>query len=301
MSKYRFIKDSSGNRPRNISREDYISASYGDVFEYEPVDNPLKIYHFSGSVTGTEEYNLLRSLKNTINYYNAQDDLYNYDNFYNKPTSLYAFNSLHVGSGFEKGSVKLNFYISGSITASCSDSKQDGILYDLYDNKVGLILYREGFILINNTSSLSEDAVDFSSNYTTFTDNPRWIHAFISATDSIYFDIEYLTKNEVSTNTFFVYADKNQLNHSNNITYLETGSFEKSRNNHHYIESSTIQVKKTNKSPFVSGSATFEKQTFITNIGLYDKDKNLIGVGSLATPVRKTENREFLFKLRIDT
>ena len=43
----------------------------------------------------------------------------------------------------------------------------------------------------------------------------------------------------------------------------------------------------------------FEKQTFITRIGLYDKDKKLIAVGSLANPVRKTENREFTIKLKI--
>ena len=30
------------------------------------------------------------------------------------------------------------------------------------------------------------------------------------------------------------------------------------------------------------------------------ENKKLIGIGSLANPVRKTENREFLFKLKLD-
>ena len=47
-------------------------------------------------------------------------------------------------------------------------------------------------------------------------------------------------------------------------------------------------------------SASFKKQTYISQIGLYDDDKNLIGVAKLATPVKKTEDREFTFKLKLD-
>jgi hypothetical protein len=67
-----------------------------------------------------------------------------------------------------------------------------------------------------------------------------------------------------------------------------------------FIENDKIIIKNIVKSPFVDGSANFEKETYITKIGLYDKDKNLIGIVSLANPVRKTENREFTFKIKID-
>ncbi len=76
MSKYRFIKDSNLERPHNILYSDYVSASYGTEFDYEPVDVPLRIYHFSGSITGSDEYKIIHSLKNTINYYSANDDLF---------------------------------------------------------------------------------------------------------------------------------------------------------------------------------------------------------------------------------
>jgi hypothetical protein len=35
-------------------------------------------------------------------------------------------------------------------------------------------------------------------------------------------------------------------------------------------------------------------------VGIYDKDKNLIAIASLANPVKKTEKRDFMFKLRLD-
>lgn len=300
MSKYRFIKDSKLERPRNISHEEYVSASYGQEFIYEPIDIPLHIYHFSGSITGSQEYRLLYSLKNIINSYSAHDDLFNYSNFHNVPSALYAFSSVHIGSGIRKGTVELNSYLSGNLISSISDFREDGILYSGSQEKIGLVLYNEGFILINNTASLSTDIADFSSSYNQFSDNPRWIHAFLSASDSLYYDINYDVKSDVATNINFVYAEKNALNHSNNPTYIESGSYSFTSSSYHFKESEEIKVKNTVKSPFNSGSANFEKQTFITRIGLYDEDKKLIGIGSLANPVRKTENREYLFKLRID-
>ena len=47
-------------------------------------------------------------------------------------------------------------------------------------------------------------------------------------------------------------------------------------------------------------SGSLEKQTYISKIGIYDEDKNLIAIAKLAKPVRKTENRDFTFKLKLD-
>ena len=33
---------------------------------------------------------------------------------------------------------------------------------------------------------------------------------------------------------------------------------------------------------------------------IYDKDKNLIAIAKLATPVKKTAKREFTFKIKLD-
>jgi hypothetical protein len=42
------------------------------------------------------------------------------------------------------------------------------------------------------------------------------------------------------------------------------------------------------------------KTTYITKIGIYDDKKKLIGVASVAKPVKKTEDRDLTFKLKLD-
>lgn len=296
MAKYRFIKDSKLERPRNISHEEYVSASYGQEFICEVSGgSPWDIYHFSGSYDG-DEYKKFKALKNIINFYSAQDQIFNYNELIEKPISMIALKSYYLGSGLVKGSIAASISLSGSYIASATDFREDGVLYDQNDNKVGLILYNEGFIFLNNTESLSNEII----NYGYFQDHPRWIHASISPNDFLSTNISYNSKNDLSINMNFVYLDKNKYNHSNNETYLESGSYYYEYSTNQFIENSQTKIKNTIKSPFVSGSANFEKQTFISKIGLYDKDKNLIAIGSLASPIKKIENREFVFKLKID-
>jgi hypothetical protein len=38
----------------------------------------------------------------------------------------------------------------------------------------------------------------------------------------------------------------------------------------------------------------------VSKIGIYDEDMNLIAVAKLATPVKKTEERDLTFKLKLD-
>jgi len=59
-------------------------------------------------------------------------------------------------------------------------------------------------------------------------------------------------------------------------------------------------MKNTISSSFCNFSASFAKQTFISKIGIYDDERNLIAVANLATPVKKTEDRSLTFKLKLD-
>ena len=52
--------------------------------------------------------------------------------------------------------------------------------------------------------------------------------------------------------------------------------------------------------PYQNVTGSFKKTTFISQIGIYDEHMNLIGVAKVAKPVKKTEDREFTFKLKLD-
>ena len=59
-------------------------------------------------------------------------------------------------------------------------------------------------------------------------------------------------------------------------------------------------IKNTVSSSYVDPTGSFEKQTFISKVGVYDKDRNLLGVAKMATPIKKTQNRNLTFKIKMD-
>ena len=59
-------------------------------------------------------------------------------------------------------------------------------------------------------------------------------------------------------------------------------------------------IKKTNKSDYKDAQEEFENVTYISKIGIYDRFKNLIAIASLSRPIKKTEKRDYMFKIGID-
>ena len=103
--------------------------------------------------------------------------------------------------------------------------------------------------------------------------------------------------------TMFAAAGKGELNHSNNPTYKK---YDAQTNFTNYIsggasfresESSIVNVV---SSSFSDTQATFQKTTFINYVGIYDESKNLIAIAKMANPVRKRENDNITFKLKVD-
>ena len=54
------------------------------------------------------------------------------------------------------------------------------------------------------------------------------------------------------------------------------------------------------KSVYTNFSESFQKTTYISKVGIYDEDRNLIAIAKVATPVKKTEDREYTFKIKLD-
>jgi hypothetical protein len=107
--------------------------------------------------------------------------------------------------------------------------------------------------------------------------------------------------NYIPVLTMLTHAPKGELNHSNNPTFIQFGQNEVPEvSNDEFIEKSELTINNTVKTPYNNPNGHFQKQTWISKVGIYDKDKNLIGIAKLATPVKKTEEREFTFKLKLD-
>ena len=68
----------------------------------------------------------------------------------------------------------------------------------------------------------------------------------------------------------------------------------------HYKESEKKVIKNTVSGAFSDMTASFQKQTFISKIGIFDEQKNLIAIAKPATPIKKQQDKEITFKLKLD-
>lgn len=96
----------------------------------------------------------------------------------------------------------------------------------------------------------------------------------------------------------FCHAKNGEINFSNNPTYLSGSPSYASGSKMFHIQQRDI--KNIVSSSYVDVTPDFKKTTYISKVAIYDEDKNLIGIAKVATPVRKTEEKQYTFKLKLD-
>ena len=270
----------------------------------------------------------IRMLKNTINYYRYLSPQFEYSSSASSITNgvhsrdfdscdlgLVSVPSIFYGNKIKKGTVNLEIYYTGSLIARAQDTRRNGELIQTFgtasnnDGVIGLVLYNEGFIIL--TSSVALATVASNDNYTGTPDQPRWTYFAASISGSITapkstFVMEMSGTSDTQVVTMFATAPKGDLNHSNNPSYLSSSGLAASSHmfvstgSAGYIENEKREIKNVVSSAYAGPSGSFEKTTYISKVGVFDKNKNLIGVAKVATPVKKTVNRDFTFKMKLD-
>ena len=98
------------------------------------------------------------------------------------------------------------------------------------------------------------------------------------------------------------HARYGELNYSNNPTFKKNSgrAIPLDSNNKFAFEEFPVLPKNITDTPLTDVTPIYEKETYITKVAIYDKDKNLIGYAKTAKPVRKTEDRQYTFKLKLD-
>jgi len=324
---YPFItKDGSRTAFRTVSTNAFNQLQYGQTItgQYPLSASISRDYQAGGTVDvvgTTVNKPLLFALKNTLNYYKHLSGHYEYSSSFlgfdkgRQNMSLISIPSIFYGSSIKKGTVNLKFYITGTLAAECQDLKKNGEMIQTgptgstgSGSVAGVVLYNEGFVLLTgswNVSSHQEDYVLGGSNTTA-----KWIYFGTTGSypshnvPSSSFDMSFQGTNYVPVLTMLAHAPKGQVNYSSNPTYIDYSSrqtsFDPRATSTQYIENSKIAIKNTISSSYADPTGSFRKQTYISKIGIYDKDKNLIGIAKVANPVKKTEDREFTFKLKLD-
>ena len=312
---YPFLpKGSSYNAFRSVTPSTYASLEPGATMNGSyPLTASIqtKVYDTSESRPQVD------ALKNTLNYYKNLSKHYEFSSSLgNKATqrmTLIDYPSIFYGSALKKGSVELSFYVSGSLVGKLTDKNRNGELIQssgsttANDNKVaGVVLYNEGIVLLTGSWDISsghtEKYVSDGSGVTA----PRW-NAFARKTEVTQYS-SYQIKAQGSTSnniiTMLTHAQIGELNYSPNPTFLQYDSNTTISSSYQSssvaFDETTRQIKNTVSSSFAGYDEKFQKQTFISKIGIFDENRNLIGIAKLATPVRKRENDSYTFKLKLD-
>jgi hypothetical protein len=301
---------------KTISQDQFSIANYADTLSGSyPYSSSIDLqYYYENS---SRRY--INSLKNNLNKYTIYSHHYAYSGSFGdkgkQKLNLISIPSILFGSSLEKGSVNLKFYISGTLVGSLEDTKKNGELIETTNSgnlgKVaGVVMYNEGFILLTGSWNLDNSLTEnYIYSPSLASDNPKWIYwgsGFGKTSNlpvSSSYSLSFNGINYIQTITMLANAEKNELNYSNNPTYLKFGESEKIQKLHNsntYIEPDTLDIKNTVKYKYENFSGSLEKQTFISKINIYDEDMKLIGIAKLSKPVKKTQNRNFTFKLKLD-
>ena len=318
---YQFIsKNSSRVGWKTISLSSFNSLQFGETITSSlPMTSSLDNQYFAAGSLRWE----VESLKNVSNYYTYLSDNYAYSSSLgDKGTQalrLFSIPSIFYGASIKKGTVDLKFYVTGTLIGRLQDKYRDGNLIQtapsgaaetLANSVGGLAYYNEGFLLLTGSwdlnTSHTEDYVGTGAT------NPKWIYfgapgATAIDTEESSYEIEMSGTQFLPVITMLAHADKAALNHSNNPTYIQYGQTGGNANPYRadtsslgFYEQTNLKIKNVAKYPYNNDTGSFKKETYISKIGIYDDQKNLIGIAKVATPVRKRENDQFTFKLKLD-
>ena len=154
---------------------------------------------------------------------------------------------------------------------------------------VGLIFYQAGIAII--TASIFQESFNGAQGTTganaMMTRAPvRAVNAMFSQTNisgacnalrNRMFDVGFNNTTELNSTIYFCRANRTEFNFSSNPTYLTN---------------SKIRVRDENvENPPIS---------YITTVGLYGQDNELLAVGKLSEPLKKTPSDEFTLRVRLD-
>ena len=308
---------------KNGSRESFATVStsgfnadfsYGDILSGTyPLTSSLHRERYAAGVTTRPR---ITALRNSLRNYTVLGTHFEYTSSHRgletAEVNLYSIPSIFFGSGIKKGSVVLQYYLTGNLLAEARDLRENGALYQTLPagspgsgSIVGSVLYNEGFIFLTGTTDLSNS--QYTEQYIAggSVEKPQWTHFGASAANNATSSYIMAFSGTAHTNvlTMFAHAKSGDLFYSNNPTYVDfTGSDSKPEEvkSTRVYRQLTRPIKNVVSSSYHQTNESLEKTVYISKIGIYDKDKNLIGIAKLANPVRKRLNDEYTFKLKLD-
>lgn len=321
----------------NPSIGDTLTRRYplsGSIYRTYLVPQTLPSNYISGSdltissnPNGVILHPSASALKNLAHHYTIINPaLKDFDDYLTQEINMIKIPSVFYGSSLRKGSIDLKFFYTGSIISRCRDIRHNGQLIadsppEISGSLVGHVFYNEGIMIFPKVIGppsavmlanhpLNNENITIS--YNGGTDNPKWIyfgtglysddHVYHSNSPSASFEINFEGTSYLNNMTMLCHMDRGEYNYSNNPTYQDL-----SQEKIQYFNSSSfsygeppIKIKNVASSSHFKGEDDFRKVTYVTKIGIYDENDQLIMTADLARPYKKEEKDNFTFKVKYD-
>lgn len=290
-----------------------LETGQGLTGSYPQTASISREYITSSAATRTGTANHLNSLQNTLNYYRTVSEYYNFDYYAGSAAvNLISIPSIVYGRAIKKGTVEMNFYVSGTLVGQLKDKNRNGELIqtegDGTDRVAGVVLYNEGFALLTGTWDIGAGFAGENYNGAGVV-TASWANYGAGMNDGLAtsvvtassFGLSFEGTTKTQTLTLLAHAEKGEYNHSNNPTYKTYGQVTTPLSSSmRYVEPRDLTIKNVVSSSFSDTDADFHKTTYISSVAIYDEHKNLIGIAKVATPIRKDENTEYSIRMKLD-
>ena len=300
-----------------------MTASISRELMTNPSARPLETVPITGVTFNTAPtHRHFYALKNRLNFLGTRSPHYlvssSFGNKENQVLNTIYIPSIAYGSRINPGSMSLKWFLTGSLLGELQDIKQNGELIQVgpvgstgSGSVAGVVMYDEGIVLLTGSWALSTEEINLMASSPNT--NPKWTLYGAGAKDGVTksnvsasfasasFDMSFEGHMETQVLTMFAHAAKGKVNFSNNPTFVTHNQAKVSKTSSYiYEENPDRTIKNTVSSSFQAYQAPFERQVYVSKIAVYDENKNLIGVASLASPVLKKEDQDLTFKIKLD-
>ena len=293
-----------------------LSASISRIYIPHGPSHPSGDPSSDDYVTVHANKKYIRALQNPINSTGRFGVTSDYGHLTQSSVNLICVPGIFYGSSVDPGSIELSYYITGALYATARDLYGDGRIIQTYPttgSQIGVAIYNQGILALTSSDNLVTDGTGYVDNFLSdsSTTGSTWLTFGTgmsqvgtpvtsgSAVNSSY-SVSFKGVSNIPTMTMFAYSEKGEDNFSHNPTFLKsTAGARAELTEDQYVESKR-DVKKINKSVYADYEEEFDNNTYISKVGIYDENRNLIAVATLANPIKKTEKRDFMIKMKMD-
>lgn len=286
----------------------YLSSSANHIFDITLGYSPTSVLSNSANTQNSKKINIYNQMSQVLMGFNVSGNIQEFDqdgdlsSGGSKLTECFflSFARLLSKDEVKKGSLSLSLYRSGSSNSSLgglvtisdygaatdyrtnSPAGEYGVLYTSSadtGSAVGLVYYQTGIVVLTSSVFTGVFGARSSTLYTSSVSTFIASSSISSSCDGLrnrINNIQFNNTTELNSSIYFCRANHNEFNYSSNPTY---------------VESSKIIVKNISTDAPVS---------YITTVGLYSADQELLAVAKLSEPLKKSVDNELTIRVRLD-